>query len=351
METITSVSKALQEYEHAGSFASAAAADAEDVALAAPAAREEPRADASAQPHVDEGREASPPRPVEATETSAPIAKSVSAEAVVGEERISPPDLVVVEAEGVEARVLDEPTAVAQESAVPKTVARAATPEIQVDEETRVPLSQGATGGKARMLELACTSWAATFGLDADSEDDEEATARHTLEREMTLARLCVPLRPCRAGCLLCRSLLLPRLRRLYRSATSTLSCRHGSVATWAWRLRPLIASPAPVHQDLAGAPHLQSFLLLLPWTGPASLSLTGSSLFSPWPTIGHLGRRGRASSAAAWRAWSTAAKKSSAAPRWRIGLLRASVPGLGGASVARRFGGGRRLLEIWGVL
>jgi hypothetical protein len=43
-------------------------------------------------------------------------------------------------------------------------------------------------GGEARTLELACTSWAATSGLDVDSEDDE-ATARNTLERGMTWAR------------------------------------------------------------------------------------------------------------------------------------------------------------------
>jgi hypothetical protein len=84
MEMIASVSKALQEYERAGGFASAAAADAEDVALAALAARVEPTEDASVPPHVDEGREASPPRPVEATETPAPVAKPVSAEVVVG---------------------------------------------------------------------------------------------------------------------------------------------------------------------------------------------------------------------------------------------------------------------------
>jgi hypothetical protein len=44
-------------------------------------------------------------------------------------------------------------------------------------------------GGGAQTLELACTSWAATSGLDADSEGDEEAAAHYTLERGMTLAR------------------------------------------------------------------------------------------------------------------------------------------------------------------
>jgi hypothetical protein len=189
MEMIASVSKALQEYERASSFASAAAADAEDVAYAGPAAREEPREDAFAPPYVDTGREASPPRPVEAAETPAPVMKPVLAEAVVGEEETSPPSPVTVEVEGVEARVLDEPAAVAQESAVPETVARAATSKIQVAEETGASHSQGATGGEARTLELTCTSWAATSGLDVDSEDDEETAMRHTLERGMTWAR------------------------------------------------------------------------------------------------------------------------------------------------------------------
>jgi hypothetical protein len=77
------------------------------------------------------------------------------AEPVVGEEGASLPGAVAAEAEGVEARVLDEPAAVAQESVVPKTVARATTLEIQVAEETGASLSQGAEGGEARTLELA----------------------------------------------------------------------------------------------------------------------------------------------------------------------------------------------------
>jgi hypothetical protein len=64
-------------------------------------------------------------------------------------------------------------------------VDRATTPEIQVAEETEVSLSQGAAGGGTRTLELACTSWV----LDVDSEDDEEAAARHTSEHGMTWAR------------------------------------------------------------------------------------------------------------------------------------------------------------------
>jgi hypothetical protein len=66
---------------------------------------------------------------------------------------------------------------------------RAAPPEIREAEEIGASLSLGAAGGKARTLDLACASWAATSGHDANSEDDEEVVARHTLERGMTWAR------------------------------------------------------------------------------------------------------------------------------------------------------------------
>jgi hypothetical protein len=189
METIASVSKALQEYERAGGFASVAATDVEDVALAAPVTRVEPTEDASAPPHVDEGHEASPSRPVEASETPAPVAKPVSVEAVVGEEGTSSPGRVAIEVEGVNACVLDKPAAVAQELAAPEAAARATTSEIRVAEVMGASLSQGAACGEARTLDLACASWAATYGLGVDSEDDKETAARHTLERGMTWAR------------------------------------------------------------------------------------------------------------------------------------------------------------------
>jgi hypothetical protein len=51
-----------------------------------------------------------------------------------------------------------------------------------------VSLSQGATGGEAQTLKLACTSWAATSGLGVDFKDDEEVAARNTLERGLTWA-------------------------------------------------------------------------------------------------------------------------------------------------------------------
>jgi hypothetical protein len=151
METIASVSKALQEYKRADGFAPAAAEDTGDVALVAPAARVEPTEDTSVPPHVDEGREASPPRPVEAAETRAPVAKPVSAEAVAGEEETSPPGLITVEAEDVETHTLVEPSAVVQGLTVLETVARAITPEIQVAEEMGRPFPKArraATSGR-----------------------------------------------------------------------------------------------------------------------------------------------------------------------------------------------------------
>jgi hypothetical protein len=62
METIALVSKVLQEYECAGSFAPAVASDAADAAYVAPATHVEPTVDTPAPPPVNEGREASPPQ-------------------------------------------------------------------------------------------------------------------------------------------------------------------------------------------------------------------------------------------------------------------------------------------------
>jgi hypothetical protein len=189
METITSASKALQEYERTGAFASAAATDAEDATPAAPVAHVELIADVSVPPHVNEDQEASPPQSVEAAEAPAPVVKPGAAEAVVIGERTSPPHSVAAEAGGVETSMLDEPATVVQESAVPEMMTRATSPGIQEAKETGASLSQGTVGGEAQTLELTCTSWAATSGLDADSEGEEEVVARHTLERGMTWAR------------------------------------------------------------------------------------------------------------------------------------------------------------------
>jgi hypothetical protein len=141
METIASASNALQEYERAGGFAPAVAAEAVDAALVTPMAHVEPTADASAAPLVNESREASPPHSAEAVEAPVSVAEAGAVEAVVGGEGSSPPRPVVADAEGVETRVPDEPAAVVQESVAPETMARAASPEIQEAEETRVSLS------------------------------------------------------------------------------------------------------------------------------------------------------------------------------------------------------------------
>jgi hypothetical protein len=186
METIASVSKALQEYERASSFAPAVAADAADAALMAPAAHVEPTADALASLPVNEGREASPPQSAEAAEAPASIAEAGVTKAVVGEKGSTSPRPVAANAEGVETSVPDEPATVVQESAAPKMMTRAGSPEIREAEETGASLSQGVVGSEARTLELACTSWGATSGLGIDSEDDDEVATHNTLERGMT---------------------------------------------------------------------------------------------------------------------------------------------------------------------
>jgi hypothetical protein len=130
METIASVSKAMQDYEYADGFASAAATNAGDAVLAAPAAPVEPIADASVPPQADEGREALPPQLVETAKTPAPVPEPGVAEPVVKEEGTSPPRPVAGEPEGVKARVLDGPAIVVQKSATPETMTRATTPKI-----------------------------------------------------------------------------------------------------------------------------------------------------------------------------------------------------------------------------
>jgi hypothetical protein len=138
MKTITSVLKALQEYEHAGGFAPAVAADGVDAVLVAPAALVEPTADASVPPPVNEGQEVSPPQSVEAAEAPAFVAEVGTAESVVGE-KSSPPRPAVADTEGVETRVPIEPATVVQESTAPKTMIRAASPNIREAEEMGHP--------------------------------------------------------------------------------------------------------------------------------------------------------------------------------------------------------------------
>jgi hypothetical protein len=84
---------------------------------------------------------------VDAAETPALVPEPGMAEPIVGEEGTSPPRPIAAEAEGVEARVLDEPTTIVQELAAPEMMTWATTPEIQEAEETGASLSQGAAGG------------------------------------------------------------------------------------------------------------------------------------------------------------------------------------------------------------
>jgi hypothetical protein len=187
-ETLASVSKALQEYESTAGFSSAAGAEVADAALVAPVGLVGPTVGASTQLAVDGGLEAPPPEPAEATDAPTPVAEAGALEAIVGEEASSPPRPVAADAENVEVRIPDEPAAVAQGPVAPETTTRAVSPETQEVKEAGASLSQGVAGNEARTLELARASWAASSGLGADSEDDEEAEAHNTLERGMIWA-------------------------------------------------------------------------------------------------------------------------------------------------------------------
>jgi hypothetical protein len=188
-ETLASVLKALQEYESTGGFSSMAEAEAAGAALVAPVGLAEPTVGASAQSAVDGGLEAPPLEPAKATVAPAPLAEAGASKAIVGEEASSLPRPVAADAESIEVRIPDEPTAVAQGPVAPEMATRAASLEIQEVEEVGAFLSQGVAGDEARTLELACASWAASSGLGANSDGDEEAMTRNTLERGMTWAR------------------------------------------------------------------------------------------------------------------------------------------------------------------
>jgi hypothetical protein len=188
-ETLASVSRVLQEYESAGGFSSAVGAEAANVALMAPVGLAEPTIGASAPLAVDEGLETLPLHATEAPDAPAPVAEADASKAIVREETPLQPCPVAAGTDSVEVCIPDESAAVAQGSVTSETATRAASPEIQEVEEAGASLSQGVAGDKARTLELACVLGAASSGLGADSEDDEDAAARNTLERKMTCAR------------------------------------------------------------------------------------------------------------------------------------------------------------------
>jgi hypothetical protein len=185
-KTLASVSRALQEYESIGDFSSVAVAEAANAALMVPVGLAEPTVGASAPLAVDEGLEELPLQPTEAPDAPAPVAEAGASKAIVREEMPLPPCPVVADTDSIEVRIPDESAAVAQGLVAPETVTRAASLEIQEVEEAGAYLSQGVEGDEARTLEIGCVLWAASSGLGVDSEDDEEAAARNTLERGMT---------------------------------------------------------------------------------------------------------------------------------------------------------------------
>jgi hypothetical protein len=169
METITSVSKVLHEYERTGGFGT------------------EPAADAFAPPPTSESREASLPQPAEVAETTTAVAATGVAQVIVREAGSSPSGPVA--AEVFKVRVPDEPAVTVQKRVTLEGTTRATSPKIQEAEEMGASLSQGAANGEARVLELACTSWAAVSESGDVSEDDEEVAMRNTLERGLYWAR------------------------------------------------------------------------------------------------------------------------------------------------------------------
>jgi hypothetical protein len=97
METIASVSKALQEYERASGFAPAVTMEATDAAPEAPAVSSGPTADAPAPPPASESQVASLPQPMEAAEATTATAATSVAEVVIGEAGSSLPCPVAAE--------------------------------------------------------------------------------------------------------------------------------------------------------------------------------------------------------------------------------------------------------------
>jgi hypothetical protein len=98
METIASVSKALQEYELDGGFAPAAAAEVAGAVLEAPATYGELNADISAPPAAIKSQDVPLPQSAEAVEAPASVAEAGATEAVAEDEGSSPPRLVTADA-------------------------------------------------------------------------------------------------------------------------------------------------------------------------------------------------------------------------------------------------------------
>jgi hypothetical protein len=76
-----------------------------------------------------------------------------------------------------------------QEHNTPKGVARASSQEIEeIGEGSGAALPRDTGGDDARVLDFAHVSWAASFEVGDDAEEDEESAVRHTFERGLTWA-------------------------------------------------------------------------------------------------------------------------------------------------------------------
>jgi hypothetical protein len=150
METIASVSNALQEYERVGGFAPAVVADAADAALEAPTV--EPTVDASAPLPAVESQETSLPQAAEAAEAPASVAEAGTVEAVVGVVGSPPPCPVAVGVGDVKTCVPDEPSTTAQEPVAPETMTGATSPEIQGSRRWGHPCQRARWAVKPRAL-------------------------------------------------------------------------------------------------------------------------------------------------------------------------------------------------------
>jgi hypothetical protein len=133
LETITSISQALHQYERAGGFDPPVVSEAAEAAAKVSATCTDSVADAPAPPPTSEGQEASLSQPVEVAEPTTTAVAAGAAEGVVGEAGSSSSRLV---AAGVdEVLIPDEPAAALQKSVAPEDMTRAASPEIQEAEE------------------------------------------------------------------------------------------------------------------------------------------------------------------------------------------------------------------------
>jgi hypothetical protein len=187
LDTIASVALALHQYEGAGGLAPPATSEAVEGVFEASTTGVESAVVVLRPSPTREGQDASLPQSTEAVASTAAATVADVVEGVVGEAGASSPRPVAAAAG--EVLVLGEPATAPQEHVAPEGTTRVTSPEIQeAEEDSGAALSQGAASGGVQALELACTSWAATFEAGDDTEDDEEVAACNTLERGLEWA-------------------------------------------------------------------------------------------------------------------------------------------------------------------